>query len=220
LKAPLIAVISVGIAAAAPAVAVSAVEENEKEKAGHPQADGRVAEGSGVEPVSVKTNLHQPPGAVTLEKPTKEQNRQRRLVRRYLVLRNRANRLIARRDHRKPKIVHTVAQARWSSRGVVRSIRVLRKRVRRVRAQLRRQAAGLTPAVRATLKRIAACESKGNPRAIGGGGSFRGKYQFSYGTWQAVGGSGDPASASEAEQDRRAAMLMKRSGTSPWPVCG
>jgi Transglycosylase-like domain len=70
------------------------------------------------------------------------------------------------------------------------------------------------------LQAIAACESGGNPRAIGGGGAFRGKYQFTYGTWSAVGGTGDPAAAPEAEQDRRAAMLLARSGSSPWPVCG
>ena len=70
------------------------------------------------------------------------------------------------------------------------------------------------------LEAIAACESGGNPRAIGGGGAFRGKYQFDRGTWASVGGSGDPAAAPEAEQDRRAAMLLARSGSSPWPVCG
>jgi hypothetical protein len=70
------------------------------------------------------------------------------------------------------------------------------------------------------LQAIAACESGGNPRAIGGGGAFRGKYQFDYGTWASVGGSGDPAAAPEAEQDQRAAMLYARSGSSPWPVCG
>jgi hypothetical protein len=74
--------------------------------------------------------------------------------------------------------------------------------------------------VRAILERIAACESHGNPRAIGGGGAFRGKYQFTYGTWSAVGGRGDPAAASEAEQDRRAAILLRRTGGSAWPVCG
>ena len=47
-----------------------------------------------------------------------------------------------------------------------------------------------------------------------------GKYQFSYGTWASVGGKGDPARASEAEQDRRAAMLLTRSGAGHWPVCG
>ena len=64
------------------------------------------------------------------------------------------------------------------------------------------------------------CESGGNPRAIGGGGAYRGKYQFSFGTWASVGGKGDPARASEAEQDRRAAMLLTRSGRGHWPVCG
>ena len=72
----------------------------------------------------------------------------------------------------------------------------------------------------AQLQAIAACESGGDPHAIGGGGAYRGKYQFDYGTWASVGGSGDPAAASEAEQDRRAAMLYARSGSSPWPVCG
>src|SRR5437763_14793834 len=70
------------------------------------------------------------------------------------------------------------------------------------------------------LASIAACESGGNPHAIGGGGTFRGKYQFTYQSWAAVGGHGDPAAAPEAEQDRRAAMLMARSGTGNWPVCG
>jgi hypothetical protein len=70
------------------------------------------------------------------------------------------------------------------------------------------------------LQAIAACESGGNPSAVGGGGQFRGKYQFDYGTWQSVGGSGDPAAAPEAEQDKRAAMLLARSGSNPWPVCG
>jgi Transglycosylase-like domain len=92
-------------------------------------------------------------------------------------------------------------------------VRVERKRTRRMH---KKQAA----AVPAVLQTIAACESHDNPRAIGGGGAFRGKYQFDYGTWASVGGSGDPAAAPEAEQDKRAAMLLARSGSSPWPVCG
>jgi hypothetical protein len=72
----------------------------------------------------------------------------------------------------------------------------------------------------ASLERIAQCESGGDPQAVGGGGQFRGKYQFTYETWRSVGGSGDPADASEAEQDQRAATLMQRSGPSQWPVCG
>ena len=70
------------------------------------------------------------------------------------------------------------------------------------------------------LEAIAACESGGNPSAVGGGGAYRGKYQFDQGTWASVGGSGDPAAAPEAEQDKRAAMLYARAGASPWPVCG
>lgn len=72
---------------------------------------------------------------------------------------------------------------------------------------------------RATLDRVAQCESGGNPRSVSSSGSFRGKYQFITSTWQAVGGAGDPAGASEAEQDYRAALLWVRSGPGQWPVC-
>lgn len=71
----------------------------------------------------------------------------------------------------------------------------------------------------AVLDRIAACESGGNPRAISGDGTYRGKYQFSRATWRAMGGSGDPARASEREQDRRALTLLRARGTAPWPSC-
>ncbi|MGI8592957.1 MAG: transglycosylase family protein, partial [Solirubrobacteraceae bacterium] len=69
------------------------------------------------------------------------------------------------------------------------------------------------------LEAIAACESGGDPSAVSADGAYRGKYQFSYETWAAMGASGDPAAASEAEQDRRAAALMAQAGTSPWPGC-
>ena len=75
-------------------------------------------------------------------------------------------------------------------------------------------------AVSPQLEAIAQCESGGDPTAIGGGGLYRGKYQFSISTWQSVGGTGDPAAAPEAEQDRRAAILLARSGPGQWPVCG
>jgi hypothetical protein len=71
----------------------------------------------------------------------------------------------------------------------------------------------------AVLRRIAQCESGGNPRAISRDGRYRGKYQFDLGTWRAIGGSGDPAKASEAEQDRRALALYRKRGTAPWPNC-
>jgi TolA-binding protein len=71
-----------------------------------------------------------------------------------------------------------------------------------------------------TLESIAACESGGDPTVVSSDGSYRGKYQFDYGTWESVGGSGDPAAAPEDEQDYRAALLYAQSGSSPWPVCG
>jgi Transglycosylase-like domain len=72
----------------------------------------------------------------------------------------------------------------------------------------------------ATLESIAACESGGNPEAVSADGTYRGLYQFDQGTWESVGGHGDPAQASAAEQSYRAALLYSESGSSPWPICG
>jgi hypothetical protein len=72
----------------------------------------------------------------------------------------------------------------------------------------------------ATLSAIASCESGGDPTAVSADGAYHGKYQFDYGTWASVGGSGDPAAAPEAEQDYRAALLYARGGSSAWPTCG
>ena len=69
------------------------------------------------------------------------------------------------------------------------------------------------------LEAIAACESGGDPTTDTGNG-FYGKYQFDLQTWASVGGTGNPALASEAEQDERAAILYAQRGASPWPVCG
>jgi hypothetical protein len=116
-----------------------------------------------------------------------------------------------------PQINQTV-ELRQAARQKLRTAVARAKHKRAV--AIRRKRAAAAPAASPALEAIAACESGGNPSAIGGGGQFRGKYQFDYGTWASVGGSGDPAAAPEAEQDRRAAMLMARSGSSPWPVCG
>ena len=70
------------------------------------------------------------------------------------------------------------------------------------------------------LSKIAQCESGGDPTAVSPSGQYRGKYQFSRTTWAELGGSGDPAAASEAEQDRMAAKLYAARGAQPWPVCG
>ncbi|HET9154896.1 MAG TPA: transglycosylase family protein [Solirubrobacterales bacterium] len=71
-----------------------------------------------------------------------------------------------------------------------------------------------------TLEAIASCESGGDPSAVSSDGTYRGLYQFDYGTWESMGGSGDPAAASVAEQNYRAALLYASAGSSPWPVCG
>ncbi|SNS73807.1 Uncharacterized conserved protein YabE, contains G5 and tandem DUF348 domains [Geodermatophilus pulveris] len=67
---------------------------------------------------------------------------------------------------------------------------------------------------------LAKCESGGRPTAVSGTGKYRGMYQFSQATWNAVGGSGDPAAASAEEQTKRAQMLYARSGAGQWPHCG
>ena len=97
--------------------------------------------------------------------------------------------------------------------------KTVREHVRDAR-DARRQSAYRAASVPAHLQAIAACESGGDPRAIGGGGLYRGKYQFDRATWASVGGSGDPAAAPEAEQDARAAQLYAQTGGSAWPNCG
>lgn len=95
-----------------------------------------------------------------------------------------------------------------------------------------RDALGLEPFARSSVRRgssgvrlprilrqIAECESGGDPRAVSSNGLYRGKYQFSVDTWRGLGGTGDPATAPEAEQDRLALKLYRRAGTSPWPNC-
>ncbi|MEY2517617.1 MAG: resuscitation-promoting factor RpfB [bacterium] len=69
------------------------------------------------------------------------------------------------------------------------------------------------------LAAIAQCESGGDPNAVSADGRYYGKYQFSLKTWRSVGGTGNPVDAPEAEQDRRAAKLLARDGTKPWPNC-
>jgi len=67
--------------------------------------------------------------------------------------------------------------------------------------------------------KVANCESSGNPRAVNPAGYY-GLFQFDLRTWRSVGGSGNPAKASAAEQLMRAKKLYAQRGASPWPVCG
>ncbi len=91
---------------------------------------------------------------------------------------------------------------------------------RRIEKALTEPEFGLAPGVSlSNLNAIASCESGGDPTAVNAAGYY-GKYQFDSGTWASVGGSGNPAEASESEQDYRASLLYSRAGSSPWPVCG
>lgn len=126
----------------------------------------------------------------------------------------RLKRRIARLEGTRVRRGYASALRTWPVGRVIGRVKTHRRELRVLRRY--RVPAGL----RGILASIAACESHGNPRAIGGGGRYRGKYQFDFGTWASVGGSGDPAAASEREQDYRAAKLYRRAGSSPWPVCG
>ena len=69
------------------------------------------------------------------------------------------------------------------------------------------------------LARIRACESGSNYQARSASGRYRGAYQFDRATFASVGGVGDPAAASPAEQDHRARLLLQQRGGQAWPVC-
>jgi peptidoglycan hydrolase-like protein with peptidoglycan-binding domain len=71
----------------------------------------------------------------------------------------------------------------------------------------------------AVLAKIAQCESGGDITAVSPSGQYRGKYQFSQATWEALGGTGDPAEAEESVQDMYAARLYAERGLAPWPAC-
>ncbi len=73
-----------------------------------------------------------------------------------------------------------------------------------------------TPAQWQALRR---CEST-ETYNIDTGNTFYGAYQFTWDTWETVGGNGNPALAPPAEQDARARLLYSRRGNQPWPICG
>ena len=131
-----------------------------------------------------------------------------------------------RRSRRSTPLTGPVQRFHRAIRVGVHRIRAARRRriarARREARRERREAFATLPGgvSQATLDAIGACESGGDPTAVSADGTYRGKYQFDYGTWASVGGSGDPAAAPESEQDYRAALLYERSGSSPWPVCG
>ncbi|ERG65208.1 hypothetical protein L332_12260 [Agrococcus pavilionensis RW1] len=69
-----------------------------------------------------------------------------------------------------------------------------------------------------TWDALAQCESGGN-WSIDTGNGYYGGLQFSLSTWQAYGGTGNPADASRAEQIRVAENTLAGQGWGAWPTC-
>ena len=71
-------------------------------------------------------------------------------------------------------------------------------------------------------RNTAECESGGDPKAIGGGGRYRGAFQFMKTTWRSSPKSpgGDPIDYSYTTQAVVAVKLKHRDGAGHWPVCG
>ena len=77
------------------------------------------------------------------------------------------------------------------------------------------------------LLRLRTCESGGNYAAVSATGTYRGAYQFSRSTWNAVAAANfpnyngmDPAAAPADVQDAFTRALYLQRGRAPWPVCG
>lgn len=76
--------------------------------------------------------------------------------------------------------------------------------------------AGTASAASTTVwDRLASCESGGDFTTNTGNGYYGG-FQFSLSTWRSVGGSGNPADASPAEQLRLAKILLAAEGPGQW----
>jgi hypothetical protein len=70
--------------------------------------------------------------------------------------------------------------------------------------------------------RVGQCESGNNPRAVGGGGTYRGAFMFTRDAWKIPARSpgGDPIAYTWKTQAVVAVLLKHKMGTKPWPVCG
>jgi LysM repeat protein len=79
-------------------------------------------------------------------------------------------------------------------------------------------AAPANAASTATWDALAACESGGN-WSINTGNGYYGGLQFSLSTWQAFGGSGNPANASKSTQIAVAEKVLAGQGWGAWPAC-
>lgn len=70
--------------------------------------------------------------------------------------------------------------------------------------------------------RTAQCESGRDPKAIGGGGRYRGAFQFMRATWRSSPKTpgGDPIRFNYKTQAVVAVALKRRDGAGHWPTCG
>jgi hypothetical protein len=71
-------------------------------------------------------------------------------------------------------------------------------------------------------RHTAECESGKDPNAIGGGGTYRGAFQYTKPSWHHAPKTpgGDPIDYDFHTQAVVAVATKKRDGTSPWPNCG
>ena len=99
---------------------------------------------------------------------------------------------------------------RMSLGDLRREQRALRRQARRLRRAA--HAAATAPAGPGRPAGDRAVRVGRQPAAVGGGGAFRGKYQFDYGTWASVGGSGRPGRGARgrAGPPRRGAVRAGR----------
>ncbi|WP_020391573.1 transglycosylase family protein [Kribbella catacumbae] len=100
------------------------------------------------------------------------------------------------------------------------TVKKTERKARATRSDNRPSTGNGSVSMSAAWKKVANCESSGNPRAVSPNGKYFGLFQFDKQTWRSVGGSGSPAQASAAEQLMRAKKLYAQRGASPWPVCG
>ena len=80
----------------------------------------------------------------------------------------------------------------------------------------------IRPAEKRWAHQTSDCESGSDPNAIGGGGVYRGAFQFMRSTWKAAPRSpgGDPIAYPYRTQAVVAVLLKRADGAGHWPVCG
>jgi hypothetical protein len=80
----------------------------------------------------------------------------------------------------------------------------------------------IRPAEKRWAHQTSDCESGSDPNAVGGGGAYRGAFQFMRSTWKAAPRSpgGDPIAYPYRTQAVVAVLLKRADGAGHWPVCG